>query len=73
MIKHGGMINDDYDCCVVALITGKHHLANSWEEKVLKVRLEMLSMADVENKSAITGALRGIRCRTASVLGGSRQ
>ena len=35
----------------------KGNLANSWEEKALKVRLEMLSMADGE-KSANTVGLR---------------
>ena len=29
----------------------KGNLANSWEEKALKVRLEMLSMADGELKT----------------------
>ena len=36
---------------VVVNCNRKGNLANSWEEKALKVRLEMLSMADGELKT----------------------
>ena len=40
--------NDPTGIVTGVMIIGKRHLANSWEEKALKVRLEMLSMADGE-------------------------